>query len=64
VRTWIQRIGAALSTAGQGHNRTRRAWNANLFFPPKYSHDLNPIEQVFAKPKHMLRKAAAHAAIG
>ena len=26
---------------------------------PKYSPDLNPIEQVFAKFKHLLRKAAA-----
>ena len=24
---------------------------------PKYSPDLNPIEQLFAKPKHFLRKA-------
>ena len=28
-------------------------------FRPKYSPDLNPIEQVFAKLKHLLRKAAA-----
>lgn len=28
-----------------------------LFLPP-YSLDLNPIEQVFAKLKHLLRKAA------
>ncbi|MGC2785552.1 MAG: transposase, partial [Roseiarcus sp.] len=28
-------------------------------FLPKYSPDLNPIEQVFAKFKHLLRKAAA-----
>ena len=26
---------------------------------PKYSPDLNPIEQVFAKLKHLLRKAQA-----
>jgi transposase len=26
---------------------------------PKYSPDLNPIEQVFAKSKHLLRKASA-----
>ena len=26
---------------------------------PKYSFDLNPIEQVFAKLKHLLRKAQA-----
>jgi transposase len=36
-----------------------RAVGANLFFLPKYSPDLNPIEQVFAKLKHLLRKAAA-----
>jgi transposase len=28
-------------------------------FLPKYSPDLNPIEQVFAKLKHLLRKQAA-----
>jgi transposase len=32
---------------------------AKLLFLPKYSPDLNPIEQVFAKLKHLLRKAAA-----
>lgn len=32
---------------------------ARLFLLPKYSPDLNPIEQVFAKLKHLLRKAAA-----
>jgi len=32
---------------------------AYLIFLPKYSPDLNPIEQVFAKLKHLLRKAAA-----
>jgi transposase len=31
----------------------------SAFFLPKYSPDLNPIEQVFAKLKHLLRKAAA-----
>ena len=30
-----------------------------LFYLPKYSPDLNPIEQVFAKLKHLIRKAAA-----
>src|SRR5438046_6916368 len=33
-----------------------RAAGAKLFFLPKYSPDLNPIEQVFAKLKHLLRK--------
>ena len=36
-----------------------RSRGAKLFFLPKYSPDLNPIEQVFAKLKHFLRKAAA-----
>ncbi len=35
-----------------------RAAGAKLFFLPKYSPDLNPIEQLFAKLKHWLRKAA------
>lgn len=36
-----------------------RQSGAKLFLLPKYSPDLNPIEQVFAKLKHLLRKAAA-----
>ncbi len=35
-----------------------RAAGAKLLFLPPYSPDLNPIEQVFAKLKHLLRKAA------
>jgi transposase len=35
-----------------------RAVGAKLFFLPPYSPDLNPIEQVFAKLKTLLRKAA------
>jgi transposase len=31
---------------------------AKLLFLPPYSPDLNPIEQVFSKLKHLLRKAA------
>ena len=38
--------------------RAIRAVGAKLFFLPAYSPDLNPIEQVFAKLKHLLRKAA------
>jgi hypothetical protein len=30
-------------------------------FPPPYSPDLNPIEQVFAKLEHSMRKARARA---
>lgn len=33
-----------------------RAAGARLLFLPKYSPDLNPIEQVFAKLKHLTRK--------
>jgi putative transposase len=36
-----------------------RGVGARLLFLPKYSSDLNPIEQLFAKIKHWLRKAAA-----
>lgn len=36
-----------------------RAVDARLLFLPKYSPDLNPIEQVFAKLKGQLRKAEA-----
>ena len=34
-----------------------RGTGARLFFLPPYSPDLNPIEQAFAKLKHLLRKA-------
>lgn len=43
-----KRVRAAIRRAG-----------AHLIFLPKYSPDLNPIEQVFAKLKHELRKASA-----
>ncbi len=39
--------------------RAIRLAGAHLIFLPKYSPDLNPIEQLFAKLKHFLRKAAA-----
>jgi len=35
-----------------------RGAKAKLLFLPPYSPDLNPIEQVFAKFKHLIRKAA------
>lgn len=35
-----------------------RHQGAHLLFLPPYSPDLNPIEQVFAKLKHLMRKAA------
>jgi transposase len=46
------------SHKGQAVRAAIRATGARLFFLPPYSPDLNPIEQVFAKLKHLLRKAA------
>jgi transposase len=45
------------SHKGKAVRRTLRAAGAKLFFLPPYSPDLNPIEQVFAKLKTLLRKA-------
>jgi putative transposase len=47
------------SHKGTAVRRAIRSAGAKLFLLPKYSPDLNPIEQVFAKLKHLLRKAAA-----
>ena len=47
------------SHKGKAVRQLIRSVGAKLFFLPKYSPDLNPIEQVFAKLKHLLRKAAA-----
>jgi transposase len=41
----------------QAIRRLIRTAGAKLFFLPPYSPDLNPIEQVFAKLKTLLRKA-------
>ena len=46
------------SHKGKAVRRAIRAAGAKLFLLPKYSPDLNPIEQVFAKLKRLLRKAA------
>jgi transposase len=46
------------SHEGKAVRRAIRAAGAKLFFLPPYSPDLNPIEQVFAKLKTLLRKAA------
>jgi transposase len=46
------------SHKGKAVRRAIRAAAAKLFFLPPYSPDLNPIEQVFAKLKTLLRKAA------
>jgi transposase len=47
------------SHKGKAVRRAIRAVGARLLFLPKYSPDLNPIEQVFAKLKTLLRKTAA-----
>ena len=46
------------SHRGAGVRSMIRAAGARVFFLPPYSPDLNPIEQVFAKLKQLLRKAA------
>jgi transposase len=46
------------SHKGKAVRNAIRAAGAKLFFLPKYSPDLNPIEKFFAKLKHWLRKAA------
>lgn len=45
------------SHKGHAVRRAIRTAGAKLFFLPPYSPDLNPIEQVFAKLKTLLRKA-------
>jgi transposase len=47
------------SHKGKAVRAAVRAAGARLLFLPKYSPDLNPIEQLFAKLKHWLRTAAA-----
>jgi transposase len=47
------------SHKGKAVRKAIRAAGAKLLFLPPYSPDLNPIEQVFAKLKELLRKAAA-----
>lgn len=46
------------SHKGRNVRQAIRAAGAKLFFLPKYSPDLNPIEQAFAKLKHRLREEA------
>jgi transposase len=47
------------SHKGKAVRKAIRDVGARLVFLPKYSPDLNPIEQVFAKFKPLLRKAEA-----
>lgn len=46
------------SHKGKAVRQAIRSVGAKLLFLPPYSPDLNPIEQVFAKLKHWLRKSA------
>ena len=47
------------SHKGKAVKTAIRKAGAHLLFLPKYSPDLNPIEQAFAKLKELLRKAGA-----
>jgi transposase len=51
-------IGNLGSHKGNAIRQAIRAAGAKLFFLPKYSPDLNPIEKFLAKLKHWLPKAA------
>jgi transposase len=53
--SWSWTTSAA--TKGRAARAIVRAKRAHLIFLPPYSPDLNPIEQVFAKLKHLVRKA-------
>ena len=46
------------SHKGKAARSAIRAVGAHLLFLPAYSPDLNPIEQVFAKLKHLMRDAS------
>ncbi len=53
----LDNLGSHKSAAGR---HAIRMAGARPLFLPKYSPDLNPIEQFFARLKHGLRKAANH----
>ena len=55
----LDNLAAHKSPIAEKAVRARGAW---ILFLPPYSPDLNPIEQVFAKLKHFLRKAAERTA--
>ncbi len=48
-----------MDNLGSHRGKAIRAVGTRLLFLPKYSPDLNPIEQLFSKLKHLLRKAQA-----
>ena len=54
VASFIDNLG---SHKGQAIRTLIRSVGARLLFLPPYSPDLNPIEQVFSKLKHLLRTA-------
>lgn len=47
------------SHKGKAVRQAIRQAGAKLLFLPKYSPDLNPVEQLFSKLKHWLREARA-----
>ena len=51
-------LGNLGSHKGQAARAAIRKAGAHMIFLPPYSPDLNPVEQVFAKAKHLLREAA------
>ena len=55
---WSHNYDMQRSCKGQAVRQAIRDAQAHLLFLPPYSPDLNPIEQVFSKLKHMLRNAA------
>ena len=70
--TWVRQILVPVLKPGDvvimdnlGSHRSKavrraiRQAGAKFLFLPKYSPDLNPIEQVFSKLKHLLRKTQA-----
>lgn len=60
-RTWrAEPLSRANGTTSRGNGKANaiRVSGAKLFFLPKYSPDLNPIEMFFSELKHGLRKAA------
>lgn len=46
------------SHKGKAARKAIRKTGAHMLFLPAYSPDLNPIEQVFAKLKHLMREAS------
>ena len=54
--------GQSWQPSGQNHAPARSLGRSQAVLPAEILPDLNPIEQVFAKLKHLLRKAAARTA--